>query len=245
MIFCQFEDHNIVVDPSDLVGKTVLDKGNFDRLRTNIVSRRASELTGRRTVLEVGANIGTQTIYFLKSGLFDKVICLEPDPKNARALETNLLINRLEDQVVLLQVAAGAAPDTLRLKQEEGNSGAATLRADKLPEKRITEIEVPVITLDSLIADGTLDCSGVGLLWVDTEGYEEEIFAGASVLLSHKIPLAFELSPHFYSPQQSAQIIETIFSNYGDISIVDDNGFRKITRDDMVKLKTQTDIFCC
>lgn len=245
MIFCQFEDHNIVVDPSDLVGKTVLDKGDFDRLRTNIVSRRASELTGRRTVLEVGGNIGTQTIYFLKSGLFDKVVCLEPDPKNARALETNLLINRLEDQVVLLQVAAGAAPDILRLKQEEGNSGAATLRADKLPQKRITEIEVPVITLDSLIADGTLDCADVGLLWVDTEGYEEEIFAGASVLLAKKIPLAFELSPHFYNPQQSAQIIKTIFSIYDEVSLVDDKGFRKISRADMAKLKTQADVFCC
>lgn len=245
MVFCRFEDHDIVVNPGDLVGKTVLDRGNFDRLRTNIVARRASELTGRRTVLEVGANIGTQTIYFLKSGLFDKVVCLEPDPENVRALELNLLINRLSDQAVVLAVGAGAAPDVLVLQKEGGNSGAATLRTEHRPRMLTTEVRVPVITLDSLVKDGVVDCQDVGLLWIDTEGYEEEIFDGASAVLEQRIPLAFEYTPSFYSAEKAGRIIDRIFSTYGDISIVSDAGFRTITRNDMAKLKHQVDIFCC
>jgi FkbM family methyltransferase len=244
LILCRLDDHDIAVDPNDFVGRTLLEKGNFDRARTEIVARRAHELTGRRTVLEVGANIGTQTIYFLKSGVVDRVVSLEPDPKNVRTLETNLHLNRLTDRVVLLPVAAGAAPDVLTLQREWGNSGAATLRSEKLSERMTEEVQVPVVTLDSLADDGTLDYGDIGLLWIDAEGYEEEIFQGAPALLARKIPLAFEFSPVFYSAEKAGRIIDMVFSAYDHVSIVDDNGFRPTTRAELAALTRQADVFC-
>lgn len=247
LIFCRFEDHDIVVDPNDLVGKTVLAQGNFDRVRTDAIAKRASELAGgvRRTVLEVGANIGTQTIYFLKSGFFDVVVCLEPDPTNVRMLETNLHLNSLTDGVVLLPVAAGDKPGMLRLQRETGNSGGATLRTDKLSEHVGSDIEVPVITLDSLFQNEKVDVGDIGLLWIDAEGFEEEIFKGASIFIEKRTPMVFEFSPGFYSPEKARRIAEFVFLHYDNVSIVDDAKFDKITLSSLLKLKRQADIFCC
>lgn len=58
LVFRRFADHDLVLDPGDLVGKTVLETGSFDRRRTTMICQRAAGLSDRRTVLEIGANIG-------------------------------------------------------------------------------------------------------------------------------------------------------------------------------------------
>lgn len=242
LVYCRFDDHDLLVDPGDLVGKTVLERGDFDRRRTDLISKHAQSLVAGRTVLEVGANIGTQTLYFLKGG-FDRVVCLEPDPGNLRILHMNLKINDLADRARVLEVGAGEAPGVLVLRREQGNSGGGTLRTDRRPVRIEAEVEVPVVTLDSLFSPD-LDFADVGLIWVDTEGFEEEIFKGAQALLARRIPLVFEYSPGFYEPGRGARIAEQIFSAYDRVSLVDDDGFTPITREQMIALKRQSDIFC-
>ncbi|MGZ9114606.1 MAG: FkbM family methyltransferase, partial [Brevundimonas sp.] len=115
LVYRRFEDHDLVLDPGDLVGKTVLETGDFDRGRTNMICRRAASLSDGRSVLEIGANIGTQTLYFIRSGLFDSVISLEPDPRNLELLRLNIQINGLGDRVAVVPAAAGAMAGQLTL----------------------------------------------------------------------------------------------------------------------------------
>lgn len=244
LVFCRFDDHDLVVDPGDFVGRTVLDQGDFDRHRTNLICQRASELGKGKTVLEVGANIGTQTVYFLKSGLFEAVVSLEPDPANARILETNLLLNGLSSSVDIVSAAAGERAETLTLRRMQGNSGGASLRTERPIEKCVSEIQVDVVTLDALQDSGRFDGDDLGLIWIDAEGHEEEIFRGAKSLLAKGVPLAFEFSPALYENGKSRRIAEIIFASYASVSTVDNSGFRKISLEEMAKLTDQFDIFC-
>lgn len=244
LVLCRFDDHQLAVDPADFVGRAVIDHGNFDRHRTNLVCKRASELSAGKGVLEVGANIGTQTVYFLKSGLFESVVSLEPDPHNVQILQTNLLLNGLTGNVDLVPAAAGERADTLTLRRMKGNSGGASLRTDQPIEKIVSEIQVDVMTLDALHDSGRINTDELGLIWIDTEGHEEEIFKGGKGLLSKGIPLAFEFSPILYADGKARRIAEIIFGSYKHVSKVDDSGFKTITLDEMVKLTNQADIFC-
>jgi FkbM family methyltransferase len=244
LVFCRFNDHDIVVDPDDLVGRTLIEHGNFDRERTEAVARRANALGSGRVVIEIGANIGSQTVYFLTTGHFDSAVCLEPDPANVRMLETNLHLNRLDGRVTLLPVGAGDRSGVLHLRRDAGNSGGSTLRSERVVDNVATDILVPVITIDSLVENGTVDPDTVGLLWIDAEGFEEEIFAGCRILIERKVPIAFEFSTAFYNTEKTGRIVDLIFAHYTDVSIVDDTGFRPVTRAEMMRLTRQVDIFC-
>lgn len=244
LVYCRFNDHDIVVDPNDLVGRTLLEHGNFNRQRTDLVARRANALGSGRVVVEIGANIGTQTVYFLTTGHFDSAVCLEPDPVNVRMLETNLHLNRLDQKVTLLPVGAGDRQGVLHLLRDAGNSGGSTLRSERVADNITTDILVPVITMDSLVENGTIDPDCVGLLWIDAEGFEDEIFAGCRILIERKVPMAFEFSTVFYNEQKIDRIVDLIFAHYTNVSLVDDDGFKPISRAEMMRLKRQADIFC-
>jgi FkbM family methyltransferase len=233
------------VDPGDLVGKTVLEKGDFDRQRTNMICERARSLGEPRTVLEIGANIGTQTIYFIRSGAFDSVVSLEPDPRNLELLALNVEINGLEDRVTVIPAAAGAAAGALVLRRDAGNSGGATLRAGNLPHRVESEITVPVVAIDDLIDRGVIDPQTIGLIWMDAEGFEDEILSACTRLLSMRTPIAFEFTPGFYDVETRRRIVETVFSRYQDVSIIEDVGFSPLSRGDALNLMRRVDLFCC
>jgi FkbM family methyltransferase len=245
LVFRRFDDHDLVLDPGDLVGKTVLEKGDFGRQRTNAICRRAGALTDRRTVLEIGANIGTQTVYFIRSGAFDSVISLEPDPRNLKLLELNVHINGLTGNVSIIPAAAGAAPGFLTLRRDAGNSGGATLRAGNLPRDIDSEVMVPVFTIDDLVDRGVIDPEQIGLVWMDAEGFEDEIFSACTHLLSRGTPIAFEFTPGFYDDEKRRRIIRTVFSRYASVSIVGEHGFAPLTEPEALKHMGRVDLFCC
>lgn len=245
LIFRRFDDHDLVFDPGDLVGRTILEKGDFDRARTNAICHRALTLTDRRTVLEIGANIGTQTVYFIRSGGFETVVCLEPDPKKLSLLELNIRINQLNDIVTVIPSAAGSSAGTLTLRRDAGNSGGGTVRAEKLPGGRQSEVAVSVVTIDELVDSGVIDPQAIGLVWMDAEGFEDEIFSACKRLLSMRVPITFEFTPGFYSSDKQERIVETIYKAYESVSIVDEVEFRPLARIDALGLARRVDLFCC
>jgi FkbM family methyltransferase len=245
LVLSRAADHALALDPADLVGRTVLEKGSFDRGRTEAICRRASRTGGGRTVLEIGANIGTQTIYFIRSGLFDAVVSLEPDPRNLEILELNVLINGLGPQVTIVPAAAGASSGALTLRRDAGNSGGATLRSGRLPPLVESEVSVPVVTIDELVGRGVIDPDAIGLVWMDAEGFEDEILSACGALLTRAVPLAFEFTPGFYEDAQRLRIVRTVFARYSDVSVIDDEGFHPLRLGEALTLMRRVDIFCC
>ena len=90
-------DHVMSLSPGDYIGKKIFRKGHFerehvDRLLAILKERRL--LRDGTTLLELGGNIGTQTIYFALSGQFARIVSVEPDPRNFDLLRTNVIAER-------------------------------------------------------------------------------------------------------------------------------------------------------
>ena len=119
-----------------------------------------------RLIVDVGANIGLATLFWLSRRPDAKVYCYEPDPVNVERLRRTL--RGYEDRYVLAQAAVGAVAGRARF--------AADGRYGKLSETG--ELEVEVVALAPEIARiEAAEGRRVDLLKIDTEGSERELVA--------------------------------------------------------------------
>lgn len=163
-------DHLMAFDPKDrVIGSAIRKERGYCRPQT---MRVFDALPRGGTFVDVGANIGTQTVYALMFGGFDRAVCFEPHPKNVRLLKTNMLINGLQDRVTIIEAAAGRESGTAALYIEPQNSGGHSLAINH----NGASISVPVVQVESTLA--SLGVSDIGLAWIDVEGHEGEVLAG-------------------------------------------------------------------
>jgi FkbM family methyltransferase len=124
--------------------------------------------------VDVGANIGLYTIWCLEAGA--EVIALEPSRIARERLLSNLSLNGYRAEVVA--AAAGETEGTLRLTSELDNQNHLLLSGNS---EQVESEEVPVLTLDGLVGDRTVDG-----LKVDVEGAELLVMKGAQRLLEER-----------------------------------------------------------
>jgi len=216
----------------------VLDTGPFERDRALAVCRRAATLAVGPTVLEIGANIGTKTVHFIRSGLFDRVIYLEPDPRNLMLLSLDIEINKLDEKGTVVPAAAVAAAGMKTLRRDAGNSGGATLRSTGLPREVGSEVAVRVVPIDRPVDRGEIDPDRLGLIWMGAAGFDAEILSACTRLLSRR-------TPAFYDQAGRDRVLNNLFSRYPSVSIIGTGEFHSLTRLDAQRLKRRTDLFCC
>ncbi len=143
-------------------------------------------------VFDIGAHVGDRTASFRRLGA--RVVAVEPQPAALRALR---LIHGRDPGVTLLPVALGRACGTVRLRLNTANPTVSTAspeliaRAAAAPawcaERWDAAIEVPVLTLDALVARHGLP----DFAKIDVEGFEAEVLAGLAVPLP---ALSFEFT---------------------------------------------------
>ena len=143
--------------------------------------------------VDAGANIGTSSFAALQEG-FTSVLACEPESENARLLRTSVALNGLANSVTVLEVALSDHVGTARLDASGASRSKARLLADG-EEGRREPLEVRLVSLDELAAEGVFDPAAVRMLWLDVEGHEVHVLAGASEVLAHAPPLVMELSP--------------------------------------------------
>jgi FkbM family methyltransferase len=158
------------------------------------------EAIARRTLVDVGANIGTTTIPALVSHGFDTAVAIEPEPENVRVLRLNVLLNDLDERITVLPVAASNEVGSSELVVDRSRGGKHWIATDrsKLRRKNLAEnsiLKVETVTLDHLVESGVIDAERTGLLWMDAEAHEGHILQGASSLLSRGTPLVLEWNP--------------------------------------------------
>lgn len=120
---------------------------------------------------DVGANVGAFTV--LASGVARaRTIAFEPSPRTFDYLTRNIALNELTARVKAIHAAVGGKPGLLRLTENLGTENYVC------PQGHAGGVEVNVVTLDTALAD---ECPA--LMKVDVEGFESEVFAGASGLL--------------------------------------------------------------
>ena len=151
-----------------------------------------------KAFVDIGANIGVTTMPALRRFGFTRAVSFEPAPDNLRLLRANLALNDLTDQVDLFPIALGSEAGTASLGLSPTNPGDHRIR-DHDEGREV--VEVPVEAFDDLVADGRVDLGDVGMVWMDVQGYEARVLAGASSILDAGLPLVTE-----YWPEQLTRI---------------------------------------
>jgi FkbM family methyltransferase len=125
------------------------------------------EDTGQEVVVDIGANIGTFSIYAAYYGA--KVFAIEPEPNNLESLIKNIELNGMKDLIKPVAVGISDFNGEAVISNEGGDS---TILDNKDGSK------IKIMSLDSFIKKNKI--SSIGVLKIDTEGSEVKTILGAS-----------------------------------------------------------------
>jgi FkbM family methyltransferase len=214
LIYCEFPDGKFFVDPADrVVGTNLMWRGSWQRnelAQSTQVLKESGRFRARKTFIDVGANIGTHTVYALNSGDFGSAIAFEPEPSNLRLLAMNASINGYKEQVSVRGKAIGNAVGTATLHLHPRNKAAHSI-ALRPSYDGTQSIKVPLTRLD--IELSSLATDDIGLVWIDVEGLEPEVIESLGEFLG-AVPLAVEYAPFRYSKQRRDALDDLLIGHY-------------------------------
>lgn len=207
-------DHLMTFSPHDYIGRKIYRKGHFQREnveRLLSVLRQRKLLQPEKVLLELGGNIGTQTVYFALSQAFRHIVTVEPDPRNFKLLRTNIDQNGLGEQITAINTAAGESEGTLDFFMHRDNHGkSSALRQSD----RDIQIKVPVKPVTTMLTETDFTPDDIGLIWMDIEGYEPVATRSMQPLLERRVPFYMEFSPVFYGPAGSQAFVDYLARFY-------------------------------
>lgn len=148
--------------------------------------------TERDLFVDVGAHIGTTTLYAVRHLGFANAVAIEPSLANMRLLRLNVVANGLEPVVRTVHSAVAGEAGVAAL--DVGGVGSEYHHLSPAGNGELREL-VSTTTLDELVRTGVLDPARVGLLWMDIEGYELHALEAGMTLVERGVPLVFEVCP--------------------------------------------------
>lgn len=178
-----------------------------------------------RTLIDVGANVGTTSVTALGTFGFERAICFEPLPRNRELLSLNLAYNGLEERSAIVQVALSDRPGNVVFEVAPKNPSDGRVRVPgettdggAFGEEGWSTVEVPTATLDSYVESGDVDPDSVGLVWIDAQGHEGQILAGARTLLANHVPIVIEFWPYALRRAGGLEaLVETVSTHFSQL----------------------------
>ena len=217
LVLCELGDVRFFVDPSDrVVGAWLMWHGGWQRREIDTaveILSAARRLRPEAVFVDIGAHIGTHTVYALRTGRFARAIAFEPEPRNARLLAKNLEINGLAHAAVIVAKAAGTAAGNAQLHLHPRNSGAHAI-GEPPSVDGTARLLVPVVRVDDELERLGVALEDVALAWIDVEGYEPQVLDGLANLTARSVPIGFEFTPHRYSAESKARLAERLAQHY-------------------------------
>jgi FkbM family methyltransferase len=179
-----------VYEEDQIIGKSLLTTGGFQEDKIVEVTDYLWQQYGFKPELfvDIGANIGTHSIFCLKNKICEHAVLFEPDPDNFHLLKRNIGANNLAEQTTLFQLALSSNDGEIEMELSNFNFGDHRIRPSvpaKVSFGEETEratVSIPSNTLDHLSVTEHLAWPGA-LVWIDTQGHEGYIFEGGANFL--------------------------------------------------------------
>jgi FkbM family methyltransferase len=184
-----------------ILGRHVFSHGDFEEDVVERAVQALGRLTGRedplrgRVFVEVGANIGTTLVPALRHFGAARAVAIEPDAENVRMLRCNLILNEVDGVVEVLSAAVSDRPGTVEFSRSPVNSGDHRVASTSTPRTGETA-QVEAVTLDEALRRTGVEPGDIGLVWMDTQGHEGHVLAGATATLRAGVPMVTEFWPH-------------------------------------------------
>ena len=129
-------------------------------------------------VLDIGANIGQEMLYY--TGWANRIISFEPNPATFEVLKQNVEQNDIKN-VKLMNLGVGSGPSKAFINLVKNNEG----RSFVTPTPTKVSHEITIVAIDDLdIGDGSVD-----FVKMDVEGFEIEALKGMRSLIDKHSPV--------------------------------------------------------
>ncbi len=161
-------------------------------------------ISDKTTFLDIGANIGSMSIYAISSGYFHQAIGIEASYLNYQFMQWNVSINRLESQVHALNYGLADFIGEQDIICSPYNCGDFRMSSQQTenPENLYHEDQfnlekVQFSTLDCLSEQHNIIAEKIGLICIDCQGSEGLIFKGGKEFLQRvNAPIYVEFWPY-------------------------------------------------
>jgi len=215
-------DHRMTFSPHDYIGRKIFRKGHFerdhvDRLFGILQSR--GLLRDNSVLLELGGNIGTQTIYFALSKAYRAIVSVEPDPRNFALLQANILQNDLQTVITAVNCAAGEEAGEIDFFMHRNNHGKSSALRQSPTDMQIS---VPVRPVATILEGAGIAPEEIGLVWMDIEGYEPVACRSMQMLMARRVPFYTEFTPAFYGEAPARDFVRMLAGFYEDCLLISD-----------------------
>ena len=223
--------------------------GKYEPETTRLMDR---VITQGMTVLDVGAHVGYFSLLAAKAvGPEGKVYSFEPEPENFRLLTENATLNGYR-QIEAINRAISATEGEVPFFLTALDTGRHSLFQHGLPES--TVVEVQTITLDRFLEDR--GWPPIGMLKIDVEGAELDVFRGMKQMLGRTLPsfMIVEYNPSLVKNAGSdpLEFLNLPASSGFQVEIIDENkGLVPLEPDDvpalsesMLRKEETVNLFC-
>jgi FkbM family methyltransferase len=160
--------------------------------------------------LDIGANIGTTSIYVKKNWPELDIVAFEPGKKNYDLFRANCILNGIEDYCIE-NIGLGEKASEGFLFYRSYNPGGSMIVSEK---NEISQEQVKIKSIDEYISDNKIKPQDISFIWMDTEGFEADIIIGSRNLLGQKsVPLVNDFDPNIYERRGKLREYLKIMSN--------------------------------
>ncbi len=192
----QGKDYLMNCQPGDLVETTIYLEKAWEEHLAKIMSLYLDGSNG--IMIDVGANIGANTIPLAAKHPQIKFHCYEPHPEVFARLKSNIQLNNLKNVEPINSAVSNSTEKTLKFYAQKGaqNMGRSSLKLNS-DIKEHDEITVPAISIDDNFANSN---APILLIKVDTQGTELEVLESASKTIEKFRPvIIFELEDRYFT----------------------------------------------
>lgn len=185
------------------------------------------------TFLDIGANVGAASTYFLEKFPRSRVIAVEPAPDNAEMCRTNL--KPYGPRAMVIEAAIWNSDTRLIFEMgtlQTGTEAGVQVRQvapGEPPSNGVRGIGMPTVFAEANVA---LDERAVVALKIDIEGSEQELFSGDTEWLSHISCIAIELHDVMRGRENCTKNFTRAVEKYlaAPVWSVNDTTFARLTR---------------
>lgn len=208
---------------------------------TTILQRLSKYLGECRTILEIGACSGGDTMTMLSIFPTATIYAFEPDPRNAKIIHNRIVNDRLK----FFQMAISDKDGTKNFYQSSGTrrefipglgeSMRMASGSTRQPKDHITRhpwcqfnegVQVVSRRLDTWCDDNNI--TAIDLIWADVNGGEKDLISGAQISLTKTRYLYTEFGPddaEVYDGSMTKNQIIDLLPNFEEVFVHNNNVF--------------------
>jgi FkbM family methyltransferase len=169
-----------------------------------------------KTIVDIGANIGTFTLFAAHNAPQAKIVSVEPEPGNLVQLRINIAGNNIVDRVTIVEAGVGPEETTATFHVAHKNSGGHSLY-------HYTEnshpVEVKIIPLKTIFERNHL--TGCDYLKLDCEGGEYDALYGMPDEILKNIPFMAIEYHHFSKDSKHTPVMLKAFLEAKGFTVID------------------------